>query len=144
MIKAVTGRAVHRWHRWRQQHGWQHHMTDRAWLHRLITKWAKNFTFCTFCVIHAKDTNFTFDTPETYRCLYTDTHTHTCRDTSTHRHMHTDTHKCTCRHTHVSSYFITWILLLSKISKNHYLKQEIIGTYYFNSILSLNWPKLLL
>ena len=41
MIKAVTGRAVHtcwhQWHRW-----WQWHMTDRAWLHRLITKWAKN------------------------------------------------------------------------------------------------------
>ena len=41
MIKAVTGRAVHRWHQW-WQHGWQHHTTDRAWLHRLITKWAKN------------------------------------------------------------------------------------------------------
>ena len=38
MIKAVTGTAVHRWY-WCQQ---QHHMTDRAWLHRLITKWAKN------------------------------------------------------------------------------------------------------
>ena len=38
MIKPVTGRAVHRcqcWRRW-----W--HTTDRAWLHRLITKWAKN------------------------------------------------------------------------------------------------------
>ena len=38
MIKAVTGRAVHRQC---QQHGRQHHMMDRAWLHRLITKWAK-------------------------------------------------------------------------------------------------------
>ena len=41
MIKPVTGRAVHRcrcqW--WWQQ---QRHMMDRAWLHRLITKWAKN------------------------------------------------------------------------------------------------------
>ena len=41
MIKAVSGTAVHRWHR----HGWcqrQHHTPDRAWLHRVITKWAKN------------------------------------------------------------------------------------------------------
>ena len=34
MIKPVTGRAVHRRRR-------QRHTTDRAWLHRLITKWAK-------------------------------------------------------------------------------------------------------
>ena len=38
MIKPVTGRAVHRCWRWWQ---WQWHTTDRAWLHRLITKWAK-------------------------------------------------------------------------------------------------------
>ena len=46
MIKAVTGRAVHRrcqcWQCRCWWHGWQHHTTDRAWLHRLITKWAKN------------------------------------------------------------------------------------------------------
>ena len=43
MIKAVTGRAVHRWHWWCQhrQHRRQHHTMDRAWLHSLITKWAK-------------------------------------------------------------------------------------------------------
>ena len=47
MIKAVTGRAVHRrcwcqcwWHRQ------QHHTMDRAWLHRLITKWAKKKNGC--------------------------------------------------------------------------------------------------
>ena len=53
MIKSVTGRAVHRcwcwqwwrwcqwwhWHWWRWQR--QRHTMDRAWLHRLITKWAK-------------------------------------------------------------------------------------------------------
>ena len=39
MIKPVTGRAVHRCRHWWQR---QRHMTDRAWLHRLITKWAKN------------------------------------------------------------------------------------------------------
>ena len=45
MIKPVTGRAVHRCRcRRRHQHRWrrQWHTTDRAWLHRLITKWAKN------------------------------------------------------------------------------------------------------
>ena len=42
MVKAVTGRAVHRC-QWRQR---QHHTTDRAWLQRLITKWAKKITWC--------------------------------------------------------------------------------------------------
>ena len=37
MIKSVTGRAVHR----RRRRQRQRHTTDRAWLHRLITKWAK-------------------------------------------------------------------------------------------------------
>ena len=38
MIKAITRTAVHRQHRRR----WcQWHMLDKAWLHRLITKWAK-------------------------------------------------------------------------------------------------------
>ena len=48
MIKAVTGRAVHR-QRWWQWHRWQHHMTDRAWLHRLIAKWAKKFNLYETC-----------------------------------------------------------------------------------------------
>ena len=43
MIKPVTGRAVHRhWCRCQHRRRWQQwHTTDRAWLHRLITKWAK-------------------------------------------------------------------------------------------------------
>ena len=44
MIKAVTGRAAHRcWHQW------QRHTIDRAWLHRLITKWAKNHSNSQHC-----------------------------------------------------------------------------------------------
>ena len=58
MIKPVTGRAVHRrrcwrWHQRRQQ---QRHTTDRAWLHRLITKWAnKNRTVDAIgCIIYLR------------------------------------------------------------------------------------------
>ena len=53
MIKPVTGRAVHRcqcWHWWWWQ--WQH-TTDRAWLHRLITKWAKNLDPTIHCIAYS-------------------------------------------------------------------------------------------
>ena len=56
-----------------------------------IMNFLKKLYICTFCVIHAQDTNFIFVTPQTYTCICTDTqrHAHTYAETPAHRDRYT-------------------------------------------------------
>ena len=81
------------------------------------------FTFCTFCVTHAKNTNTSTDT-DTYAYRYTQVHmqilqTYACLFT------YTNTHADTCMHTHrcacgKSWEIVTWNPLLSQSWQNFY------------------------
>ena len=85
MMKAVTRTAVHRCcqHECRCGHGRQHHTTDRAWLHRLITKWAKkykmwkphNFKNTVHSIIILSVCSLGTPRIETLRCCHVENHT---------------------------------------------------------------------